>query len=224
MSALPKPVKGSWRNSRVSWCVRCNADRPLTKIRGRAHCAVCNDRVELPSKMRNRPTRSKHTGRMIHSKKEAAWEPTLLALANCRQITDLRAQEPLYSFAVYSNRPVKALIEATTKIGKACENIERILISADATYLLQLVKDVERSMVRIPGRYRPDWTFRDADGQFHVHDVKGVRTAQYKRNKALMLACFGIEVEEPEPGGVQQRARGAGIHGRGTGSRLKGGA
>lgn len=215
------------RFRKSGWCVRCNAERPVRKAsrvqtadddgKARLRCAVCFDPVEMPTKFGNKPTRSKHTGRLIHSKKEAAWEPTLIALANAGQIRELRAQGPKYRFRVYSNGPVGELLAAIWRT-RLADPQER-----DAL-LVRLVQDVERSMVDIPGAFIPDWTFHDTrDDRFHVHDVKGARTLQYRRHKALMLACFGVEVEEPEPGGVQQRARGAGIRGRGTGSRFRGG-
>jgi len=218
---FPKPERGSWRNTKVGFCVgrMCNTERPLVKKRGRHHCSVCGDRVELPSKMRNQPVRSKHTGRLIHSKKEAAWEPTLIAMLNAGQIRDLQPQGPLYAFHVYSNGQVLALIEEVREL------VASFIESSPTTdRLTRAANDVERSIVAIPGRYRPDWTFHDtADGRFHVHDVKGHADLKYRRDKALMLACHGLEVEEPEPRGIQQRARGAGVAGRGTGSRLMGG-
>jgi hypothetical protein len=56
------------------------------------------------------------------------------------------------------------------------------------------------------GKYTPDFTYHDLDGNLHVEDVKGwtytktgKRKARYNREfpwqKNLMLACFGIEVE-----------------------------
>lgn len=47
------------------------------------------------------------------------------------------------------------------------------------------------------GLYRADFRFRDEDG-LHVQDVKGVRTPVYKLKKKMVLAQYGIEIEEVE--------------------------
>lgn len=44
--------------------------------------------------------------------------------------------------------------------------------------------------------YIADFTYRDRAGRLHVEDFKGVRTAEYKLKRALMLACHGVEIEE----------------------------
>ena len=43
--------------------------------------------------------------------------------------------------------------------------------------------------------YRADFVYAQ-DGREVVEDVKGVRTAEYKLKRKLMLACHGIEISE----------------------------
>ena len=45
-------------------------------------------------------------------------------------------------------------------------------------------------------QYWADASYIDSDGEYHVIDVKGVRTPAYKIKKALMWHWFKIEVEE----------------------------
>ena len=44
--------------------------------------------------------------------------------------------------------------------------------------------------------YWADATYVDSEGEYHVIDVKGIRTPAYKIKKALMWKWFKIEVEE----------------------------
>ncbi|MDQ2622444.1 MAG: DUF1064 domain-containing protein [Actinomycetota bacterium] len=46
------------------------------------------------------------------------------------------------------------------------------------------------------GEYRADFTYRDANGTFHVEDVKGVRTDVYKWKKRHVWAEYGLMIEE----------------------------
>lgn len=208
------------RSVRMSFCTKCNAERPLlrAKVRddkGRLRvgrvCAFCRERVLLPSKYNNVPTRSKLSGEMFQSKREAAREPVLLALLNVGKISDYRRQQP-FSLEVYSTQAVDALLEVLDSIKPpagwchwAADNIEQ----------------VRRSRQRI-AKYVADFVYTDDLGNTVVEDPKGAKTAVYRMKKRLMVACHNIEIQEPGPGGVTQWARGAGVAGRGTGSRLRG--
>lgn len=44
--------------------------------------------------------------------------------------------------------------------------------------------------------YRADFTYYDYDGNYVVEDVKGVRTAEYKIKRKLMLQVYGITIKE----------------------------
>lgn len=163
------------------------------------------------TKYGNIPTRSKHTGRLFQSKKEANREPVLLALQNVGEISALSYQVP-FTLEVYNTQAVEALLEALDPSTFSPASIQG------------LARELGRSKHRIC-KYVSDYSYLDKNGQLVVEDIKSpaTRTPIYQLKKRLMLACQGIEIQEPEPGGVQQRARGAGIKGKGTGSRLKGG-
>lgn len=45
-------------------------------------------------------------------------------------------------------------------------------------------------------KYVADFTYYDKDGELHVEDVKGVRTAVYKLKKRLMWQVHRIAIEE----------------------------
>lgn len=44
--------------------------------------------------------------------------------------------------------------------------------------------------------YKADFTYYDCDGNYVVEDVKGVRTAEYKIKRKLMLQVYGITIKE----------------------------
>ena len=44
--------------------------------------------------------------------------------------------------------------------------------------------------------YKADFTYYDSEGNFVVEDVKGVRTAEYKIKRKLMLQVHGITIKE----------------------------
>jgi hypothetical protein len=54
-------------------------------------------------------------------------------------------------------------------------------------------------------RYIADFVYT-IDGKEVVEDVKGVRTPEYQLKRKLMLAVFGIEIQEI--GGVKKRKKG----------------
>jgi len=54
-------------------------------------------------------------------------------------------------------------------------------------------------------RYIADFVYM-MDGKEVVEDVKGMRTPEYKLKRKLMLAVFGIEIQEI--GGVKKRKKG----------------
>lgn len=47
-----------------------------------------------------------------------------------------------------------------------------------------------------PIRYIADFTYIDSDGQFHVVDAKGYKTAIYRLKKRMAMLILGIEIEE----------------------------
>jgi hypothetical protein len=162
----------------------------------------------LRSKYNAIPTRSRHTGRMFQSRLESQREPVLLALQNVGEIHDLQYQTR-FALEVYGTQAVDALLE-------------RIEAEQPFASLDKLAKDARRSRQKIC-EYRADFTYRTKAGAFTVEDTKGYVTPEYRIKKRLMVAAHNIEIIEPNVSGVTQRARGAGIRGRGTGSRLKGG-
>lgn len=204
----------SWLGAGVDFCVTCAAERPTIK-RGKVRiCVTCKDPVApRPSKFGNKPTRSKHTGRMFQSKREANREPVLLALQNSGQITDLKYQVP-FRLELYGTEAVNVLLEALEcaqpQGGQWCRWI------ADAIKNLRL----SRQCVAV---YKADFTYRTKAGDLVVEDPKGFVKPEYRMKKKLMLLAHSVEIQEPGEGGVQQRARGCGIRGRGTGARLMGG-
>jgi Protein of unknown function (DUF1064) len=46
------------------------------------------------------------------------------------------------------------------------------------------------------GVYIADFRYRDADGQEHVEDTKGVRTSVYALKKRIVEALYNIRIEE----------------------------
>lgn len=44
--------------------------------------------------------------------------------------------------------------------------------------------------------YKADFTYFDSNGNFVVEDVKGVRTAEYKIKRKLMLQVHGVTIKE----------------------------
>lgn len=44
--------------------------------------------------------------------------------------------------------------------------------------------------------YYADFTYTDSDGKFVVEDVKGMRTAEYKIKRKLVLRVHGITITE----------------------------
>ena len=211
------------RPSKYAFCPDCNSERPtykdyLYKADGKKAfgwkvtvCIVCRKRVFVENKYKAKPTRSKHTGRMFDSKKEADREPTLLAMQNAGHICELKYQVP-YILEVYSTTAVDRLLDYFRLYADAFEG---------DPITTPLVRDIERSRHKI-AKYVADFTYEDKHGNLVVEDVKGRATATYRLKKKLMLACHGIEIVEPSVGGVENRARGAGVSGRGTGSRFKG--
>jgi hypothetical protein len=204
--------------TKTAFCTgaKCNQARPYRRApKGRGKvCLFCGDPVQMPSKYRNEPTRSKHTGRMYQSRKEARREPTLLALQNAGAICELRYQVP-YRLELYATGAVDELLtelERWADLSGGFRTVER------------LAGNVRRSRQMVC-TYRADFVHKDREGRETVEDVKSVatNTALYRIKKRLMSLAHNVEIVEPEEGGIQQKARGAGVHGRGTGSRLMGG-
>jgi Protein of unknown function (DUF1064) len=204
-----------WRGAGVAFCVTCNADRPSIKADKRQVCVACRSDVKPPrTKYGNVPTRSRHTDRTFHSKKEANREPVLLALQNTGEIHDLKYQQS-FRLELYGTEAVNALLAYLYEL-----EAERGF--AWSPGMKKLIEDVCRSRQAV-GRYVADFTYTTKDGQPVVEDVKGYVTPVYAMKKKLMSLAHNVDIVEPGEGGVQQRARGAGVHGRGTGSRLMGG-
>lgn len=202
----------SWRGAGTAFCVKCNTERPAIK-RGRARiCVTCKEPLAPgKSKYNNIPTRSKHTGRTFQSKREANREPVLLAMQNSGQITDLRYQVP-FRLELYGTQAVEALLLHLTS--------ERT--SNHDEWTARLVTDIQRSRQSV-AIYKADFTYLTKAGQLVVEDPKGYVKPEYRMKKKLMVLAHNIEIQEPKEGGVEQRARGCGISGRGTGARLMGG-
>lgn len=206
----------SWLGAGVAFCVKCNQDRPAIK-RGKVRiCVTCKDPVEpRPSKYGNKPTRSKHTGRVFQSKREANREPVLLALQNSGQITDLQYQVP-FRLELYGTQAVDALLAF---VEEWCPTFPA---SGAAAWGRRYAEDVRRSRQCV-AVYKADFTYRTKSGELVVEDPKGFVKPEYRMKKRLMALAHNVEIQEPGEGGVQQRARGCGIRGRGTGARLMGG-
>lgn len=196
------------------WCTRCNKEQPTQRkgLRGPRRCMVCRDIVEVKSKYSNVPTRSKHTNRLFQSKKEANREPVLLALSNVGEITDLKYQVP-FRLELYGTQAVARLLDAL--------ELDDAIYQALPKWVKQLLYEVRltRQCVAV---YKCDFQYRTKAGELVVEDPKGARTPIYSIKKRLMVLAHDIDIQEPGEGGVQMRARGAGIAGRGTGSRLMG--
>lgn len=158
------------------------------------------------------PTRSRHTGRMFPSRLEAGREPVLLALQNTGEIKELMYQTP-FSIELYSTQAVDALLTAV-----------EALSAEDRTpiWLDRVVREVRLSRQKVC-TYKADFTYLTKDGALVVEDTKGPSPPVYRLKKKLMVVAHNIEIQEPNVSGVQQRARGCGIRGKGTGSRLRGG-
>jgi hypothetical protein len=211
---------------KTAFCVKCAKDQPFRivkvpepsrplstrwKTRKKRLCMVCSEEVApAESKYRNVPTRSKHTGRLFQSKKEASHEPSLLALQAVGAIKNLRYQVP-FRLELYATGAVDALLTFIAGPNSNCSS----------PTLQLLAEDVRRSRQSV-AKYVADFVFEE-DGRLVVQDVKGAVTPVYRMKRALMRLAHNVEIVEPSSGGVQQRARGAGIRGRGTGSRLFGG-
>lgn len=208
-----------------AFCTKCNVERPIAKAHivlenGKKSrykvfcCLVCKERVFVPNKYNAVKTRSKLSGRLFDSKKESRREPALLAMQQTGHICNLRYQVP-YKLEVYSTDAVECLLEHLAKHDNGENNTDQVLMRtyADA---------IRRSRHKICS-YRADFVYEDAHGNVVVEDVKGKAENLYRIKKRLMLACHGIEIIEPNDSGVQQKARGAGVHGAHTGSRLRGG-
>lgn len=215
----------SWLGAGVDFCVTCAAERPTIK-RGKVRiCVTCKDPVApRPSKYANKPTRSKHTGRVFQSKREANREPVLLALQNSGQITDLKYQVP-FRLELYGTQAVDAVLELVERLpGEQSEGFpawaSRVMDALP--YLLAAARDVRRTRQCV-AVYKADFTYRTKGGTLVVEDPKGYVKPEYRMKKKLMVLAHNVEIQEPGEGGVQQRARGCGIRGRGTGARLMGG-
>jgi hypothetical protein len=204
---------------KTTHCAKCNEEQPYRRVYEKNRffwaCLSCGTEVLLPSKFRNKPTASKLTlgpsgkPRVFQSKREANREPVLVAMQNVGAISELRYQVP-FRLEVYSSEAVDALLSYIDDIG------------SDERALCQFAETVRRSRQHVT-TYKADYTYRDDKGRLVVEDPKGARTQLYTIKKRLMRACHNVEIAEPSEGGVEQRARGAGVRGRGTGSRLKGG-
>lgn len=214
----------SWLGAGPAWCVKCNTERPSIK-RGKARiCLVCKDPVApRPSKYGNKPTKSKFTlgrngkPRTFQSKKEANREPVLLALQNVGEIKGLTYQQP-FRLELYGTQAVDALLLYLD----TCEPGPDGEWAFEKTWFGRLINEVRRSRQCV-GKWLADYSYTTKSGELIVEDVKGRPTPVYSLKKKLVLVACGLEIQEPKEGGVQQRARGCGIRGRGTGARLLGG-
>ena len=163
----------------------------------------------------NVPTRSRHTGRMFQSRLEAGREPVLLALQNAGEITELSYQTPI-PIELYSTQAVDDLLGIMESFFQA-QGMDRF-----REVFSGLVRDIRQSRQKVCV-YKADFTYLTKSGEPVVEDTKGYVTPEYRLKKKLMVLAHNIEIQEPNVSGVQQRARGCGIRGKGTGSRLRGG-
>ena len=168
------------------------------------------------NKFGNIATRSRHTGRMFQSGLEARREPVLLALQNAGEITELAYQAP-FAIELYSTQAVDDLLGI----------MEAFFLDPNLVQFREvftgLVRDIRQSRQKVC-TYKADFTYLTKSGQLIVEDPKGRATPEYRLKKKLMVVAHNIEIQEPNVSGVQQRARGCGVRGKGTGSRLRGGS
>lgn len=189
---------------RVDFCVKCNKERtflPNLCYDGWSkyvHCSHCGDQAPpKDSKLLNKPTVNQLTGRGHQSKAEASFMALLFHARQAGLVENVRGldrgdPQETFRLDVYGNGAVEALLGAVED-------------AAEHGRLLALARDVRRSRSHICS-YRSDasWTSLDPAwgtvGEKHVADVKGRREGDaYRRfllKKNLMLACWGIEVEE----------------------------
>lgn len=210
-------MKG-WRGA---WCVKCAGFRVANK---RGRCIQCGEKLAKPEGsggFNATPTVGAYSGKSRDSKQEAQREPVLQALANAGRITGLELKPGSYELEVYSTPDVTRLIG---RLEEALAIQGGSDVGLDARWLRRALDDLLRSRQKI-GSYTPDFQYRDASGALVVEDVKGWKISRdFPLRKKLMVACHNVEVQViKEQRGVQQYARGAGIKGRGTGSRLMGG-
>jgi len=210
------------RAAKFAFCAKCNLERPTYKDYvyrkdGKKAsnykvtvCVVCRERVLVANKYGAIRTKSNITDRTFDSRKEARREPALVAMENAGIIRGLRYQVP-YRLDVYGTQIVDELLAA----------IDR-LTQNTSSEIVGLAVSVRRSRQRI-ANYIADFVYADNSGDDVVEDVKGRATAAYRLKKKLMVACHNVEIVEPGDKGVEQKARGAGVHGAHTGSRFKGG-
>lgn len=205
-----------------AWCKRCDGMspfRPGSEGKGKV-CIICAQPIDPRQKRRpgapvkakygNKKTVSKIDGRVFDSRMEASRQPTLVSLENTGQITGLRYQV-VFRLDVYGTQAVDALLEALEAVA-----------AETGRPVPRFVENVRRSRQHICD-YKADFVYTDHMGRFVVEDVKGYATKDYRLKKRLMVAAHNVEIVEPNRGGIQQRARGAGVRGPGTGSRLRGG-
>lgn len=81
------------------------------------------------------------------------------------------------------------LLERAGKISRLRRQVKYVLIPAQ--HEEQYKKLIEREC-----SYKADFVYVDADGQEVVEDTKGVRTADYKIKRKLMLYKYGIRIKE----------------------------
>lgn len=206
------------------FCVKCAKEQPTVRKgrRGR-HCMICHEPVHMkPAGGFNAtPTMGRHSGKQRDSKAEADREGVLQAFANTGRITELVYGGPRFALEVFGTHAVENLVAYVDEMVKGMVGTEQAL-AGDS--LRCLVRDVERSR-RLIGHYTPDATYVDHKGEKVVEDVKGWKVSRdFPLRAKLMEVCHNLPVQViREQRGVQQYARGAGVRGKGTGSRLAGG-
>lgn len=204
------------------FCVKCAKEQPTVRKgrRGR-HCMICHEPVHMkPAGGFNAtPTMGRHSGKQRDSKAEADREGVLQAFANTGRITELVYGGPRFALEVYGTQAVEDLLEGLewNLLGVA---------DADQRFpnLRKAIEHVRRSR-RLIGHYTPDATYVDHKGEKVAEDVKGWKVSRdFPLRAKLMEVCHNLPVQViREQRGVQQYARGAGVRGKGTGSRLAGG-
>lgn len=84
-----------------------------------------------------------------------------------------------------------SLLKALARSGEISELREQVKY-----VLIPTQRDPSGTLLEKECSYRADFVYRDKEGNLVVEDTKGVRTAEYKLKKKLMLRVHGIRIKE----------------------------
>ena len=205
-----------WRahgtRKRYAFCSKCVGEKQARRIGKLWRCLDCGTEVEPPrgagrADFRNVPKES-IAGRLHQSSSEADHASVILALRNAGAIENVRGldrgdPQERFRLDVPSMAAVDALIDHVENGNKSADDIDEFFEIAE-----RLVRDIRRSMIHVAD-YLADFSYTSLNahvapvGSRVVDDVKGWRNPRmsdaYRRflmKKALMLACYGLEVRE----------------------------